>query len=100
MNDDFIIAHLLEDQVWIRASDETAQAPAAGAQVGVVKREGDEPLNTGLHFVCAVGRLRLDISEHLSKIGYSVRGVTEFQSPYFAQTARTSSSVANSRWSA
>ena len=71
MNDDFIIAHFVEDQVWIRASDETAQALAAGAgaQVGVVKREVDEPLNTGLHFVRAGGRLRLDISEHLIASG-------------------------------
>jgi hypothetical protein len=44
--------------------------------------------------------LLLDISEHLAKIGYRARRVTEFQSPYFAQTVRTSSSVANSRRSA
>jgi hypothetical protein len=62
VNDDFITGHFVEDQVWIRASDETAQALAAGsgAQVGVVKREVDEPLNTGLHLARAVGRLRLD----------------------------------------
>jgi len=102
VNDDFITGHFVEDQVWIRASDEAAQALAAGsgAQVGVVKREVDEPLNAGLHLARAVGRLRLDIGEHLAKIGYGVRRVTEFQSPYFAQTARTSLSVANSRRSA
>src|SRR6266446_855253 len=71
-----------------------------GTDVGVVKREVDEPLNAGMHLARALGRLLLDISEHLAKIGYRTRRVTEFQSPYFAQTVRTSSSVANSRRSA
>jgi hypothetical protein len=43
MDDDFIIGHFVKDQVWIRPSDKTAQAlaAAAGARVGVVKREID-----------------------------------------------------------
>jgi hypothetical protein len=51
VNDDFIIADFVEDQVWIRASDKTAQALAAGSgiHVGVVKSEVDEPLNAGMH---------------------------------------------------
>ena len=71
VNDDFITGHFVEDQVWIRASDETAQALAAGSgtHVGVVKREVDEPLNAGVHLARAFGRLLLDISEHLAKIG-------------------------------
>jgi hypothetical protein len=102
VNDDFIITHFVENQVWIRASDKTAQALAArsGTHLGVVKRQVDEPLNAGLHLARALGRLLLDISENLAKIGYSVRRVTDLQSPYFAQTDRTSSSVANSRRSA
>src|SRR5260370_28865097 len=76
MNDDFIVAHFVEDQVWIRASDETAQALAAGSgtHLGVVKGEVDEPLNAGMHLARALGRLLLDISEHLAKIAIA-RGV-------------------------
>src|SRR5712664_1099889 len=71
VNDDFIVTHFVEDQVWLRASDKTAQALAAGSgtHVGVVKREVDEPLNAGVHLARAFGRLLLDISEHLAKIG-------------------------------
>src|SRR5262245_20577723 len=44
MNDDFVICYFVEDQVWIRASNKTAQplALGAGADVGVVERELDD----------------------------------------------------------
>src|SRR5260370_2979269 len=76
VNDDFISGHVVEDQVWIRASDKTAQALAAGSgtHLGVVKGEVDEPLNAGMHLARALVRLLLDISEHLAKIAIA-RGV-------------------------
>jgi hypothetical protein len=57
VTDDFIIAHFVENQVLIRASDKTAQALAAGSgtHLGVVKGEVDKPLNARMHLARAMG---------------------------------------------
>ncbi len=71
MNDNFVIGHLVKNQVRIGRSDHAPQTALARKLpgMGVPQQEIDNDPNTRLHTAGALRRSRLDISQHLIEFG-------------------------------
>jgi hypothetical protein len=98
MNNDLVSDDFIKDEVGIRRDGQPADRGIVGASANerIVRQERDESLNARLNASRGFWGTRRDAVEHDLQVGECGAGVAYFQRLCFAQTARTSLSVANS----
>ncbi len=96
---DFLIRHFVEDEIGVGrrcdASQVTIGCPSPA--VRLLDQKVEDHLNTPLYASRALGRLFIYVGENADEFGGCSWCVAKPHSPHFAQMARTSSSLANSR---
>jgi hypothetical protein len=97
VNDDLVALDGVKNEIRIGMRDDTTQASFASQRPGirVAQDKIDDLLNARLEAARALRRMNADAIEHFGQLSRRAKRVSEFQSPCFAQMARTWSSVAN-----
>ena len=98
MNDNFVLGRTVEDQIRVGRSDHTPHARSARhlADLGMPQDQVDNGANAFVNPARALRGMPGDVIKHSVEIGKRIPRVSKPHRPCLDQTARTSSSVANS----